>query len=123
MVYETPRPARGYTQVFASFATDHPEFQLNRDKARDPDVLRFNHQRHFAADIPPVGGKKLDCNFCHMADLDGRYYERISYAKNCQVCHALQFDPKNPEHVKAWRQWATFLTLRLASPSFVRSEM
>ena len=97
VVYEMPRPARGYTQVFASFATDHPEFQLNRDKARDPDVLRFNHQRHFAADIPLVGGKKLDCNFCHMADLDGRYYERISYARNCQVCHALQFDPKNPE--------------------------
>ena len=97
VVYETPRPARGYTQVFASFAKDHPEFQLDYGKARDPDVLRFNHQRHLASDIPLVNGKKLDCNFCHTTDADGRYYERISYAKNCQICHALQFDPKNPE--------------------------
>ena len=96
VVYEMPRPARGYTQVFASFAKDHPEFQLDYGKARDPDVLRFNHQRHLAADIPLVNGKKLDCNFCHTTDADGRYYERISYAKNCQICHALQFDPKNP---------------------------
>ena len=97
VVYGMPRPARGYTQVFASFANGHPEFQLDSAKARDPDVLRFNHQRHFAADIPLVNGKKLDCNFCHTTDADGRYYERISYAKNCQICHALQFDPKNPE--------------------------
>ncbi len=97
VVYEMPRPARGYTQVFASFADGHPEFQLAYDKARDPDILRFNHQRHFAADIPLVNGKKLDCNFCHTADADGRYYERISYSKNCQICHALQFDPKNPD--------------------------
>ena len=54
VVFEMPRPPRGYTQVLSSFAGDHPEFQLVREKARDPDVLRFNHQRHFAADIPPV---------------------------------------------------------------------
>ena len=56
VVFEMPRPPRGYTQVLSSFAGDHPEFQLVREKARDPDVLRFNHQRHFATDIPP-GGK------------------------------------------------------------------
>ena len=94
VVYEMPRPARGYTQVFASFAEGHPEFQLDYEKARDPDILRFNHQRHFAADIPLVNGKKLDCNYCHTIDADGRYYERINYTRNCQVCHALQFDPK-----------------------------
>jgi Class III cytochrome C family len=97
VVFEMPRPARGYTNVFASFANGHPEFQLDSGKARDPDILRFNHQRHFAADIPLVNGKKLDCKFCHTTDADGRYYERISYTKNCQICHALQFDPKNPE--------------------------
>ena len=96
VVYEMPRPARGYTQVFASFAKDHPEFQLHQGKTRDPDVLRFNHQRHLASDIPIVNGRKLDCTFCHTTDADGRYFERISYAKNCQICHALQFDPKNP---------------------------
>jgi hypothetical protein len=97
IVYEMPRPARGYTQVFATFANGHPEFRLDHGKARDPDVLRFNHQRHFSPEIPLVNGKKLDCNFCHTADADGRYYERISYANNCQTCHALQFDPKNPD--------------------------
>jgi decaheme cytochrome c component MtrC/MtrF-like protein len=75
VVYEMPRPTRGYTQVFASFAKDHPEFQLDYGKARDLDVLRFNHQRHLAADIPLVNGKKLDCNYCHSTDADGRYYE------------------------------------------------
>ena len=97
VVFEMPRPDRGYTQVFSSFAGDHPEFQLVREKARDPDVIRFNHQRHFAADIPPVKGQKLDCNYCHKTDPEGRFYQRISFAANCQACHALLFDKNNPQ--------------------------
>jgi len=97
VVFEVPRPNRGYTQVFSSFAGEHPEFQLVREKARDPDVIRFNHQRHFAHDIPPVKGQKLDCNYCHKTDPAGRYYERISFAANCQACHALLFDKNNPQ--------------------------
>jgi hypothetical protein len=96
IVFELPRPSRGYTQTFESFWNGHPEFQLIRDKARDPDVLRFNHQRHFGTDIPPVNGRKLDCNYCHKPDPEGRYYQRISFETNCQACHSLQFDPKNP---------------------------
>ena len=97
VVFEMPRPARGYTQVFPSFADAHPEFQLIREKARDPDVLRFNHQRHFANDIPPVNGQKLDCNYCHKPEPGGRFYERISFTANCQACHALMFDKNNPQ--------------------------
>jgi mono/diheme cytochrome c family protein len=97
IVFEMPRPKLGYTQTFASFDGEHPEFQLVREKARDPDVLRFNHQRHFAADIPPVNGQKLDCNYCHKPEPGGRFYQRISFAANCQACHALQFDVKNPD--------------------------
>ena len=97
IVFALPRPARGFTQVFASFATDHPPFQIESAKARDPNVLRFNHQRHEAADIPQVNGKKLDCNYCHQPEPDGRFYKRISFAANCQSCHSLQFDAKNPE--------------------------
>jgi hypothetical protein len=96
VVFELPRPQRGYTQAFSAFWSAHPKFQLNREKVRDLDVLRFNHQRHFASDIPLVSGKKLDCNYCHKADPDGRYYQRISFAANCQACHSLQFDAKNP---------------------------
>lgn len=97
VVFEMPRPSRGYTQVFASFAQDHPEFQLIRDKARDPNMLKFNHQRHFAADIPPVEGGKLECNYCHKTDPEGRFYQRISFVANCQSCHALLFDKNNPQ--------------------------
>jgi hypothetical protein len=98
IVFEMPRPPRGYTQVLASFAGDHPEFQLAREKARDPDVLRFNHQRHFANDIPPVAkDRKLDCNYCHKPDPEGRFYQRINFEANCQACHALLFDKNNPQ--------------------------
>jgi hypothetical protein len=98
IIFELPRPARGYTQTFPSFWNGHPEFQLKREPgARDRDVLKFNHERHFAPDIPQVSGKKLDCNFCHQPDTEGRYNQRLTFAAQCQVCHSLQFDAKNPE--------------------------
>jgi hypothetical protein len=97
VIFELPRPSQGYTQTFSSLWNGHPEFQLQREKARDPDVLRFNHQRHFASDIPSVNGERLDCTYCHKPDPDGRYYQRISFVANCQACHPLRFDPRNPE--------------------------
>jgi len=105
VVFELPRPSRGYTQTFSSFWNGHPEFQLEREKVRDPDydwkgnrdILRFNHQRHLAPDIPWVNGKKLDCNYCHKPDAEGRYYQRITFAANCQACRSLQFDAKNAD--------------------------
>ena len=97
IVFDLPRPPRGFTETFASFWTDHPEFQLQREKVRDPDVLRFNHQRHFAADIPPLNGHRLACNDCHRAEPNGRYYQRINFVDDCQACHSLQFDRRNPE--------------------------
>lgn len=97
IVFELPRPPQGYTTTFANFWEAHPEFQLKRENARDPDVLRFNHQRHFASDIPPVSGQKLECSYCHQPQPDGHFMQRISYANNCQPCHSLQFDWRNPE--------------------------
>src|SRR5438270_1717627 len=44
IVFELPRPAQGFTTTFASFWEGHPEFQLKRAGASDPDMLRFNHQ-------------------------------------------------------------------------------
>ena len=96
-VFELPRPPQGFTQIIDSFAGNHPEFQLAVSQARDPDVLRFNHRRHFAPDIPLVNGRQLDCNYCHKPHADGRYYQRINFAANCQACHSLQFDPRNPD--------------------------
>lgn len=97
VVFELPRPPQGFTGTFASFFEGHPEFQLKRETARDPDVLRFNHQRHFASDIPPVNGQRLDCHYCHQPQSDGRFMQRITFANNCQACHSLQFDWRNPE--------------------------
>lgn len=97
VAFNLPRPPEGFTQTFDSFAGQHPEFQINRVNARDPDGLRFNHQRHFAADIPPINGQKLDCNYCHKPLPDGRFYGRINFAANCQPCHSLQFDWRNPD--------------------------
>jgi hypothetical protein len=97
VAFDLPRPTRGYTQTFSAFWQGHPEFQLTREPMRDPDVLRFNHQRHFAPDIPLVNGKKLGCNYCHTPDLEGRFYQRISFGANCQACHSLQFDAANPD--------------------------
>jgi hypothetical protein len=97
VVFKLPRPPQGFTSTFAAFWENHPDFQIKRVNARDPDVLRFNHQRHFAADIPPVNGKKLDCNYCHKPQPDGHFMQRINFAANCQACHSLQFDWRNPE--------------------------
>ena len=97
VAFELPRPPNGYTSTFASFWSDHPEFQLQRDHARDPNTLRFNHQRHFASDIPSINGKRLECTSCHIPDEEGRYMKRISFPANCQNCHSLQFDVNNPD--------------------------
>jgi Cytochrome c7 and related cytochrome c len=112
---EIGRPPEGYTKVFSSFWDDHPEFRINVAKAanpakiRDPDsylaadgvhdILRFNHQRHFQPDIPALdkSGKKLDCNYCHELETEGRFMKRISFQAHCQTCHQLQFDLNNPD--------------------------
>jgi hypothetical protein len=109
------RPPEGYTKVFSSFWTDHPEFRVNLAKSADPtnvrdpdsylagdgvhDILRFNHRRHFQPDIPAVDahGRKLDCNYCHQVDTEGRLMKRISFQASCQACHQLQFDLANPD--------------------------
>ena len=98
-VLQLPRPQDGYTATFASFSEGHPPFQLHRENVREADVLRFNHQLHMGGrGIPPTrAGGKLDCNYCHKPEPNGRYMQRISFEANCQECHSLQFDVKNPD--------------------------
>ena len=95
---QLPRPTDGYTKTFASFSEGHPPFQLQRENVRDNNVLRFNHQRHLnSSDIPPTKSGKLDCNYCHQPEPNGRYMQPISFEAHCQECHSLQFDVKNPD--------------------------
>jgi hypothetical protein len=98
IVLQLPRPADGYTKTFASFSEGHPPFQLQRENVRDNDVLRFNHARHLnSSDIPPTKAGKLECNYCHQPEPDGRYMQPISFEAHCQECHSLQFDVRNPD--------------------------
>ncbi len=84
--------ARQVKTAFAAFA-NHPAFQPSADL----NTLRFNHQRHEAADIPLLAGHKLDCADCHQPDATGRYLRPITFAANCRACHGLQFDPELPD--------------------------
>jgi hypothetical protein len=98
VILQLPRPADGYTKTFASFSEGHPPFQLQRENVRDNDVLRFNHARHLnTSDIPPTKSGKLDCNYCHQPEPNGRYMRPISFEAHCQECHSLQFDVRNPD--------------------------
>ncbi|MDX6765180.1 MAG: hypothetical protein SFU85_00150 [Candidatus Methylacidiphilales bacterium] len=94
------QPGRSATPpaVFTSFEKGHPEWQIHREKLKDPNSLAFNHALHLKGDgIPLVGGKKLDCNYCHQPDPSGSYLQPMVFEKNCQACHSLQFDPRNPD--------------------------
>ena len=99
VVLQLPRPPDGYTAAFASFSDGHPAFQLERENVHESDVLRFNHQRHLDGRAIPLtkAGGKLDCNYCHKPEPNGQYMQRVSFAANCQECHSLQFDVKNPD--------------------------
>jgi hypothetical protein len=95
---QLPRPPDGYAKTFASFSEGHPPFQLQRDNVRNNDVLRFNHARHLnSSDIPPTKAGKLDCNYCHQPEPNGRYMQPITFKAHCQECHSLQFDVRNPD--------------------------
>ena len=112
-IFKAPRPPKGFTAVFKSFATDHPEFRVLADKVRETNTLKFNHRRHLVEtnDIPLVHGARLNCAFCHQPGPGGAFFQKISYEKNCRVCHSLPFDDTAPaltlphgraEHVHAF---------------------
>jgi len=98
-ILQLPRPADGYTVAFESFSNGHPPFQLHRENIREPDALGFNHQRHLDGPGMPLtkAGGKLDCSYCHKPEPSGRFMQRVSFEANCQACHSLQFDVKNPD--------------------------
>jgi len=98
LVYFWPvRPVDGYTSVITAFDHGHPAFQIQRENLLDPDTLKFNHERHFQADVPPTARGKLTCSSCHRPDATGAYLQRLSFERDCESCHSLQFDPRNPD--------------------------
>lgn len=95
--FQFPRPAGGFTTAFQGFDRGHPEFQMHREAAKDPNTLKFNHKVHLSGkNIPLVKGQPLDCKSCHVPDPSGAYMQAVTFEKNCRSCHSIQFDPRNP---------------------------
>ncbi|MBS1118504.1 MAG: cytochrome [Deltaproteobacteria bacterium] len=100
------RIAPGSLQPGISDFEHHPEFavlawsgdppQLKKVRLDDPDVrdrthLKFSHDGHLsqlAADGKPV----LACSSCHQPTTDGNSMQPISYARQCERCHHIEFD-------------------------------
>ncbi len=96
VVHPSSRTPEGFTRVIHSFAADHPEFQVLREKQVDANTLKFNHRTHLTGDIPRLNGKALACADCHRPDTSGAFMQRITFEQNCRVCHALNFDENTP---------------------------
>ncbi len=96
VLFHVPRPEQGYTMVFKSFATDHPEFQVHAQHLKDTNSLNFNHALHLS-DLVKLNGQSLACADCHRPDAAGAHFQPVTFARNCQGCHALQFDARNPQ--------------------------
>ena len=94
-----PRTSRTSMPLFDSFHGAHPPFKYEAKNLRDPNTIKYNHKRHEAADIPLLNGKKMDCATCHKTDASGSHFLPVKFEANCNACHSLHFDAKNPELV------------------------
>jgi hypothetical protein len=97
------------------FGRDHPPFRLSLRDADHPEVVRrirddstelversnfkFSHKVHLdqRGVRAPAGRKVMDCGDCHAPNEDGRRMAPISWARHCQSCHSLAFDPKRTD--------------------------
>jgi predicted CXXCH cytochrome family protein len=81
----------------SDFLREHPAFAASA--VHDNSGLKFPHDVH----LNPKGIKSLldleimSCAGCHRADASGARFEPISMQRDCQRCHALSFDPREPE--------------------------
>ena len=92
-----PAKNSGALPPFADYAHGHPPFSYEAPGLRDPADLKFNHARHERADVTALGpNQKLNCADCHKPGPGGVYYQPVSYERNCQQCHSLQFQPDLP---------------------------
>jgi len=94
--FQPPRPANGYTEVIHSFATDHPDFQIQREHLQDGNTLKFGHKFHLSDQVRKADGQPLTCNDCHKPDSRGAYMQPVSYEQSCKACHLLQMDVAQP---------------------------
>lgn len=105
-----------FARQIRSFTDGHPEFALLARKAKDPTIVKFNHQVHMK---PPAGPKReklhedlkrlagrpgidatgLACSYCHRGDTPGAaYLAPIHYETHCRDCHALKVEDQPVPH-------------------------
>ena len=89
-----PQEANAQPAVIKNYADGHPPFRYEAADARDPAILKYNHQRHEQADIPKLNGHTLECADCHQSGKGGAFYERVKYQQHCAACHSLNVVPE-----------------------------
>jgi|CXWL01.1.fsa_nt_gi pSer/pThr/pTyr-binding forkhead associated (FHA) protein len=102
--------------VFATihgFSIDHPEFAVSlpqpgkkepervrlteKEKLKDQATLKLNHVVHLNPELQgPDGPEPLQCTSCHRLDEQGAYLKPLSFERDCQRCHQLDFSDKLP---------------------------
>ncbi len=97
----------------SNFADAHPDFRVQIATAdglqlrqqqpgatmSEPTPMKFSHAAHLAVGgiKAPQGTVEMQCSDCHRPTADGRHFEAITMAGQCQSCHALNFDPALPD--------------------------
>ena len=105
-------PKSGLASV-TGFPNGHPQFRATlvadplaktlarqeigaKPAPKDHPGLHFSHQVHLRKGgyptLGPVIGKELACADCHKPEPSGQGFMPITYAQQCQSCHALKFD-------------------------------
>ncbi|RIL10625.1 MAG: hypothetical protein DCC75_03980 [Proteobacteria bacterium] len=67
----------------------------DKDKLKDRSHIKLNHKIHLQADLRTKDGRKtLQCNDCHRLAPDFKTIEPITFERDCQYCHSLEFDER-----------------------------
>lgn len=71
------------------FRNRHPEFEFAAQSIEDPANLQFTHILHVREIVEEEQLDDIEaaCLRCHRAEPDGRYFEPISFARDCDACH------------------------------------
>jgi hypothetical protein len=67
--------------------------RLDEPNLRDSNQLKFSHSAHLDRKGAP-GQLSLECKSCHVTGDDGKQMQPISYARHCERCHPIKFDPR-----------------------------
>jgi predicted CXXCH cytochrome family protein len=89
----------GHPQFRATLVADAagPRFERVELDSTPPPVdrpgIKFSHAAHLVAGgFPTLGYKPMACADCHIPEAAGQGFLPITYNRQCQSCHALDFD-------------------------------